>query len=235
MRIPFPLSYATNWPFSPLVSCSSPTIAFIGYTDGFISPSSTNTSTNHIINGSVRLYTFSFELRSPIVALLVPTPFASHAFHPLDGYLQSVPYHLFIFLFPIHRLVYLILFVLVNMWTIFVSAYLILHSTHLQILIRLPDPWFRYDHWPFPGEIHQRASSSYTPSSIFHCKLWTSEPILVHSQFSSFWSHIVLHMGWSCWRVISSTRLITWPYAGSKGVEAWMNRCWTIKIILLRV
>ena len=101
VRIPFPLPYATNWPFSPLVSCSSPTTASIGYTDGFIPLSSTNTtSTNHIINESVRLYISSFELRSPIVALLVPTPFASHVFSPLDNYLQSVPYHLFIFLFP---------------------------------------------------------------------------------------------------------------------------------------
>jgi len=52
---------------------------------------------------------------------LVPTPFASHAFHPLDGYLQGVPYHLFVFLFPIHRVLYLVLFILVNFWTIFVS------------------------------------------------------------------------------------------------------------------
>ena len=58
-----------------------------------------------------------------VVVLVVPTPFASHAFHPLDGYLQSVPYHLFIFLFPIHRLVYLILFVLVNIWSVFVSTF----------------------------------------------------------------------------------------------------------------
>ncbi|KAF8628019.1 hypothetical protein AX15_004136 [Amanita polypyramis BW_CC] len=51
---------------------------------------------------------------------IVPTPFASHAFHPLDGYLQSVPYHLFIFIFPLHRVLYLVLFVLVNFWSIFI-------------------------------------------------------------------------------------------------------------------
>jgi hypothetical protein len=38
-------------------SYSSPTIASIGCTDCFISPSSTNTSTNHIINGSVSFST----------------------------------------------------------------------------------------------------------------------------------------------------------------------------------
>ena len=76
------------------------------------------------------------------VAPLVPTPFASHAFHPLDGYMQSIPYHLFIFIFPIHRLVYLVLFVLVNMWSIFVNTLFlhILDRTHIRILIRLPDP-----------------------------------------------------------------------------------------------
>lgn len=49
---------------------------------------------------------------------LVPTPFASHAFHPVDGFLQSTPYHIFVFLFPLHKVVYLTMFVLVNFWTI---------------------------------------------------------------------------------------------------------------------
>jgi lathosterol oxidase len=57
---------------------------------------------------------------------IVPTPFASHAFHPVDGYLQSVPYHLFIFLFPLHRLLYLGLFVAVNFWSIFVCLLFLL-------------------------------------------------------------------------------------------------------------
>lgn len=59
----------------------------------------------------------------PHVFSLVPTPFSSHAFHAVDGYLQSVPYHIFIFLFPLHRHVYLGLFVFVNFWTILVRQY----------------------------------------------------------------------------------------------------------------
>ncbi|TFK28179.1 fatty acid hydroxylase [Coprinopsis marcescibilis] len=51
---------------------------------------------------------------------IIPTPFASHAFHPFDGYCQSIPYHLFVFIFPLHRVLYLVLFVLVNFWTIFI-------------------------------------------------------------------------------------------------------------------
>lgn len=48
---------------------------------------------------------------------IVPTPFASHAFHPIDGFLQSSPYHMFVFLFPMHKWLYLTLFLLVNFWT----------------------------------------------------------------------------------------------------------------------
>ena len=48
----------------------------------------------------------------------VPTPFASHAFHPIDGFLQSCPYHLYPFIFPLNKYVYLGFFVFVNIWTV---------------------------------------------------------------------------------------------------------------------
>lgn len=48
----------------------------------------------------------------------IPTPYASHAFHPIDGFLQSVPYHIYPFLFPLHKLTYLALFMFVNFWTV---------------------------------------------------------------------------------------------------------------------
>lgn len=48
----------------------------------------------------------------------VPTPYASHAFHPIDGFLQSCPYHIYPFLFPLHKVVYLVLFFAVNIWTV---------------------------------------------------------------------------------------------------------------------
>lgn len=51
---------------------------------------------------------------------IIPTPFASYAFNPLDGFLQSLPYHLFIFIFPLHKTVYLSLFVFVNLWSILI-------------------------------------------------------------------------------------------------------------------
>uniref|UniRef100_A0AAY5EJ86 Fatty acid hydroxylase domain-containing protein n=1 Tax=Electrophorus electricus TaxID=8005 RepID=A0AAY5EJ86_ELEEL len=48
----------------------------------------------------------------------IPTPFASHAFHPVDGFLQGLPYHIYPFLFPLHKILYLVLYVFVNIWTI---------------------------------------------------------------------------------------------------------------------
>jgi lathosterol oxidase len=51
---------------------------------------------------------------------VVPTPYASHAFHYMDGYLQSVPYHLFVYLFPMHKHLYLVLFGFVNVWTVLI-------------------------------------------------------------------------------------------------------------------
>jgi len=49
---------------------------------------------------------------------IVTTPFASHAFHPVDGFAQSLPYHIYVFLFPFHKAAYLLMFVFVNVWTI---------------------------------------------------------------------------------------------------------------------
>ncbi|KAF7307933.1 Fatty acid hydroxylase [Mycena kentingensis (nom. inval.)] len=60
------------------------------------------------------------RLHKPHHKWIIPTPWASHAFHPLDGYLQGVPYHLFVFILPLHRVLYLALFVFVNVWTIFI-------------------------------------------------------------------------------------------------------------------
>uniref|UniRef100_UPI00358E22C6 lathosterol oxidase isoform X1 n=1 Tax=Myxine glutinosa TaxID=7769 RepID=UPI00358E22C6 len=49
---------------------------------------------------------------------IIPSPFASHAFHPVDGFLQGFPYHLYVFLFPLHKVLYLMLYLAVNIWTV---------------------------------------------------------------------------------------------------------------------
>ncbi|EXJ62716.1 hypothetical protein A1O7_03154 [Cladophialophora yegresii CBS 114405] len=59
-------------------------------------------------------------LHKPHHKWIVPTPFASHAFHPLDGFAQSTPYHIFPFLFPLQKFAYIALFAFINVWTIFI-------------------------------------------------------------------------------------------------------------------
>ncbi|KAF2715162.1 hypothetical protein K504DRAFT_478417 [Pleomassaria siparia CBS 279.74] len=51
---------------------------------------------------------------------IVPTPYASHAFHPMDGFAQSIPYHVFPFLFPLQKFAYVFLFVFINIWTVLI-------------------------------------------------------------------------------------------------------------------
>ncbi|KAI8867242.1 hypothetical protein GQ42DRAFT_167857 [Ramicandelaber brevisporus] len=63
---------------------------------------------------------FYARIHKPHHKWIIPTPFASHAFHPLDGYAQSIPYHLFVYLFPMNKFVYLGLFAVVNVWTVMI-------------------------------------------------------------------------------------------------------------------
>ncbi|KAK9766748.1 c-5 sterol desaturase [Basidiobolus ranarum] len=51
---------------------------------------------------------------------IVPTPYASIAFHPLDGWAQSLPYHICIFVFPMQKFLYLMLFIFVQIWSILI-------------------------------------------------------------------------------------------------------------------
>ncbi|KAJ7477034.1 fatty acid hydroxylase [Mycena galericulata] len=78
------------------------------------------------------------HLHKPHHKWIVPTPFASYAFHPVDGYLQSLPYHLFVFLFPLHRMLYLGMFVFVNLWSIFIHDSDMITGHPLETIINGP-------------------------------------------------------------------------------------------------
>ncbi|RYP07262.1 hypothetical protein DL765_009214 [Monosporascus sp. GIB2] len=60
------------------------------------------------------------RLHKPHHKWIVPTPFASHAFHPVDGFAQSLPYHIFPVLFPLNKYASVALFVFVNFWSILI-------------------------------------------------------------------------------------------------------------------
>ena len=59
-------------------------------------------------------------LHKPHHKWLVCTPFASHSFHPIDGFLQSISYHIYPLILPLHKVSYLILFTFVNFWTVMI-------------------------------------------------------------------------------------------------------------------
>lgn len=89
----------------------------------------------HRLEHHPRLYK---HVHKPHHKWLVPTPFASHAFHPIDGYAQSLPYHIFVFLFPLHRWVYMGLFVFVNMWSILIHDSDMICNSPLEKIINGP-------------------------------------------------------------------------------------------------
>ncbi|BFZ58699.1 c-5 sterol desaturase [Savitreella phatthalungensis] len=60
------------------------------------------------------------RLHKPHHKWIMPTPYASHAFHPLDGFSQSLPYHIFPFIFPLQKHAYIALFSFINIWTVMI-------------------------------------------------------------------------------------------------------------------
>jgi len=61
---------------------------------------------------------FYQHIHKPHHRWIVPTPYASYAFHPLDGFLQSTPYHIFAFMVPLNKYLYMGLFIFVCCWTV---------------------------------------------------------------------------------------------------------------------
>ena len=73
-------------------------------------------------------------LHKPHHKWIMPTPFASHAFHPMDGFAQSVPYHLFPFIFPLQKFAYVVLFMFINVWTIFIRKPISFYVKHVPTI-----------------------------------------------------------------------------------------------------
>jgi lathosterol oxidase len=107
---PFPLYNIVQFPF------------FILFTDCFI----------YWIHRGLHHPMVYKRLHKPHHKWIMPTPFASHAFHPIDGWAQSIPYHVFPFLFPLQKFAYIGLFVTINVWTIMIREYLWLLRTAFQ-------------------------------------------------------------------------------------------------------
>jgi len=95
---PFPLYNLLQFPF------------FIMFTDLFI----------YWIHRGLHHPMVYKTLHKPHHKWIMPTPYASHAFHPLDGFAQSIPYHVFPFIFPLQKFAYIALFTFINIWTVMI-------------------------------------------------------------------------------------------------------------------
>jgi Delta7-sterol 5-desaturase len=60
------------------------------------------------------------HLHKPHHKWIMPTPYASIAFHPIDGYSQSLPYHIFPFVLPLQKFAYVALFAFIQIWTVII-------------------------------------------------------------------------------------------------------------------
>jgi lathosterol oxidase len=49
---------------------------------------------------------------------VVPTPYSSLSFNPMDSFLQAVPHHIAAFFFPVHAGVYLVSVLFVTLWAV---------------------------------------------------------------------------------------------------------------------
>jgi len=63
---------------------------------------------------------FYKHLHKPHHKWIIPTPFAAYAFHPIDAFAQSIPYHVAAYLVPIQRHLYLGMFAFINLWSILI-------------------------------------------------------------------------------------------------------------------
>ena len=95
---PFPFYNFLQFPF------------FIAFTDFFI----------YWIHRGLHHPRIYKTLHKPHHKWIMPTPFASHAFHPLDGFAQSVPYHVYPYIFPLQKFSYIALFIFINVWTVLI-------------------------------------------------------------------------------------------------------------------
>jgi len=97
-----------NWTVSDISYVVLSVVLYLLFTDALI----------YWIHRALHLTIFYAPIHKLHHRWVISTPFASHAFHPLDGFSQSMPYHIFAYIFPLHKMVYMGLFIFVNMWTI---------------------------------------------------------------------------------------------------------------------
>ncbi|KAI9496331.1 hypothetical protein BDB00DRAFT_809983 [Zychaea mexicana] len=125
------------------------------------------------------------HLHKPHHKWLIPTPYSAYAFHPLDGYFQSIPYHLFVYIVPMHKWLYMSMFMFVNIWTIlihdgnFISRSTIINTSAHHAVHHL---YFNYNYgqyftfWDRFGESHRAPTEEqYDAELRINKKTWAQQ------------------------------------------------------------
>jgi len=98
-----PIRGVTGW-----LGVAAQTLAFLAFTDMLV----------YFIHRALHHPWLYVRFHKPHHKWIITSPFSSHAFHPVDGFAQSLPYHIYAYMFPLNKWVYLVLFIFVNYWTI---------------------------------------------------------------------------------------------------------------------
>ncbi|CAJ0924757.1 7627_t:CDS:2 [Entrophospora sp. SA101] len=140
------------------------------------------------------------HLHKPHHRWIIPTPYSSHAFHPLDGYVQSVPYHLFIYIFPLQKYIYIVSFVFVNLWTVMIHDGTFINGAAHHALHHL---YFNYNYgqyftiWDKIGNSHRLpGEEQYDINKRKDGKIWQKQAkeVDVSFVFVNLWT-VMIHDG----------------------------------------
>lgn len=83
-------------------------------TVGFIVVSDTCLYWTHRLSHTIKIaYKY---IHKPHHKWVIPSPFASFAFTPIDGFIQSIPYLFYSFVFPMNKYVYIVLYLGIFIW-----------------------------------------------------------------------------------------------------------------------
>ncbi|KAF8549815.1 hypothetical protein OG21DRAFT_1420709 [Imleria badia] len=70
--------------------------------------------------------------------LIVPSPFGSHAIHPVEAFMQALAYYLLVFVIPLHRGLYSALYLVNNVWNILIHDSGFITGYPLEYIINGP-------------------------------------------------------------------------------------------------
>jgi len=102
----------------------------------------------YYIHRGLHIPFFYNNIHKPHHTYRFTTPYSSHAFHWADGWAQGVPYYIFVYIFPFHSLVWIIMFLFINCWTILIHDQ-VDFSGHLKFIMSTGHHTIHHSHFKY--------------------------------------------------------------------------------------